>query len=87
MYGSMYDHPQAALVIGAGIGGLTAAIALRRAGYCVSLFERFAELKPAGAGLMVAPNAGLVLSALDLLEDVRASGAEITIMAAAAPAA
>ena len=34
-----------ALIIGAGIGGLAAAIALRRAGYAVQVFERAQELR------------------------------------------
>ncbi len=66
-----------ALIVGAGIGGLTTAIALRQAGYDVSIFERASELKPAGAGLTLAPNAGMVLRALDLLDQVAERGAVI----------
>lgn len=40
-----------AIVIGAGIGGLTAAVALRRAGLDVEVYERAAELGAAGSGL------------------------------------
>ena len=39
------------LIVGAGIGGLTAAIALRQAGFGVEVFERAAELKEIGAGI------------------------------------
>ncbi len=45
------------MVAGGGIGGLTAAIALRRAGFEVSVFERAAELLEVGAGLLLAANA------------------------------
>ncbi|MBW5483637.1 FAD-dependent oxidoreductase [Streptomyces bambusae] len=45
-----------AVVVGAGIGGLTAALALHRHGWRVTVFERSAE--PAlGAGIVLAPNA------------------------------
>ncbi|HJZ93539.1 MAG TPA: FAD-dependent monooxygenase [Gemmataceae bacterium] len=45
------------LVIGGGIGGLAAAIALRRAGLEVSVFERAPELREVGAGLTLWTNA------------------------------
>lgn len=45
------------MVAGGCIGGLTAAIALRRAGFEVSVFERAAELREVGAGLLLAANA------------------------------
>ncbi|MFC4064832.1 FAD-dependent oxidoreductase [Actinoplanes subglobosus] len=53
-----------AVVIGAGIGGLASALALRRAGWEVTVLERAPSLDPVGAGLAVAPNA---LRVLDLL--------------------
>lgn len=58
------------LVLGAGIGGLTAAVALRRAGFEVEIHERAAELRPAGSGIAVLLNALRALRTLDLgLED------------------
>jgi 2-polyprenyl-6-methoxyphenol hydroxylase-like FAD-dependent oxidoreductase len=53
-----------AVVIGAGIGGLAAAVGLQQAGWQVTVCERAAALEPVGAGLAVAPNG---LRALDVL--------------------
>ncbi|MDY7090892.1 MAG: FAD-dependent oxidoreductase, partial [Actinomycetota bacterium] len=53
-----------AVVIGAGIGGLAAALALQRRGWSVTVIERAPALENVGAGLAVAPNA---LRALDQL--------------------
>lgn len=61
------------LIAGAGIGGLTAALALARRGFAVTVAEKrtgFAEL---GAGLQISPNAGRVLDALDLRLPLRRS--------------
>jgi 2-polyprenyl-6-methoxyphenol hydroxylase-like FAD-dependent oxidoreductase len=58
------------LAIGAGIGGLTAAIALRQAGFGVEVFERAAELKEVGAGIGLSPNAMRVLGHLGLMQQV-----------------
>ncbi|KRB70010.1 monooxygenase [Kitasatospora sp. Root187] len=46
-----------AVVVGAGIGGLTAAIALHRRGWHVTVCERAPELPITGAGIGLAPNA------------------------------
>jgi len=53
-----------AIVAGAGIGGLAAAVALHRRGWDVTVYERAAGLEPVGAGITLAPNA---LRALDTL--------------------
>ncbi|MGX1779370.1 FAD-dependent monooxygenase [Nocardia brasiliensis] len=55
-----------AIVLGAGIGGLTAAVALRRVGVEVELYEAADEQRKTGTGLGLAPNATAVLAALDL---------------------
>ncbi len=54
------------LIIGAGIGGLAAGVALARAGRRVTVCERAASLTEVGAGLQLGPNAGHVLTALGL---------------------
>jgi salicylate hydroxylase len=53
-------------IIGAGIGGLAAAIALRQRGFEVELYERSQELGEVGAGLQIGPNGVKVLRALGL---------------------
>src|SRR5258708_39758539 len=45
------------LIAGAGIGGLTAALALLQRGYDVDVYEQAAELKGVGAGLQLRANA------------------------------
>ncbi|MFL5996895.1 MAG: FAD-dependent monooxygenase [Streptomyces sp.] len=59
-----------AIVVGAGIGGLTAALSLRRAGHEVTLVEQSRHLTEIGAGIQLAPNATRVLRRLDLLDAV-----------------
>lgn len=53
-----------AVIVGAGIGGLAAAIALRRRGWDVTVLERAPVLREVGAGISLWPNA---IRALDLL--------------------
>ena len=54
------------LVIGAGIGGLTAALSLQRQGFRVSVYERAAELSELGAGVIITPNAMHALNFLGI---------------------
>jgi salicylate hydroxylase len=58
-------------VIGGGIGGLTAAHALLRRGFEVSVYESAPELKEIGAGVALGPNAMKALRSLDLEQPVR----------------
>lgn len=62
------------LIVGGGIGGLTAAIALRKHGINVLVLEQARELVEIGAGVQIASNAALVLRALGLEEAVQAVG-------------
>ena len=60
-----------AVVAGAGIGGLTAAVALRHRGWEVTVLERASALEPVGLGLGLAPNALHALDAIGLGDEVR----------------
>ncbi|WP_377272417.1 FAD-dependent monooxygenase [Peterkaempfera sp. SMS 1(5)a] len=64
-----------AVVVGAGIGGLTAAAALHRSGWSVTVLERAAAGEPAGAGIALAPNAQRALDTLGVGDRVRAMAA------------
>jgi salicylate hydroxylase len=59
-----------ALIAGAGIGGLTAAIALARQDFDVAIFERAPALEEIGAGIQLTPNATRILEKLGLLDAV-----------------
>ncbi|NHN30657.1 FAD-dependent monooxygenase [Paenibacillus agricola] len=69
--------PPKVLVIGAGIGGLCAAIALQDAGWQVSVYERSSAIRQAGAGIVLAANAMKVLQKLGVADQVRAQGAAV----------
>jgi len=60
-------------VIGAGIGGLAAGIALTQAGWEATVYEAAEELRPLGAGLSIWPNGVRALRALGLAEFVAAA--------------
>ena len=62
------------LVVGAGIGGLTAALALRQCGFDAHVYEQARVLREVGAGLALGPNAVTVLHRLGLAEALRAVG-------------
>ncbi|MGW5315844.1 FAD-dependent monooxygenase [Nocardia thailandica] len=67
---------RSAAIVGGGIAGIAAALALRSAGWAVTVHERATDLAEVGAGITLAPNA---LSALDAL------GAGATVRRAALP--
>ncbi|MFC7518055.1 FAD-dependent monooxygenase [Herbaspirillum sp. GCM10030257] len=68
---------QRIVIVGAGIGGLTAAAALcRMEGFEVMVYERAAQLGEVGAGLQMAPNAVKVIRALGLEDRFRRVAAE-----------
>src|SRR5258707_1450090 len=62
------------IVIGAGIGGLSAALTLGRSGFEVQLFEQASELREVGAGVQISPNATRILHRLGLEEPLRRFG-------------
>jgi salicylate hydroxylase len=62
------------IIIGAGIGGLAAALTLRRAGIEVEVFEQAAALREIGAGIQISPNASRILARLGLANPMREYG-------------
>lgn len=69
-----------AIVIGAGIGGLTAGIALKQAGYDVEIYDRVRELRPAGAGISLWSNGVKVLNRLGLADGIAGIGGQMDRM-------
>ncbi|WP_406674223.1 FAD-dependent monooxygenase [Nonomuraea sp. N2-4H] len=61
-----------AVVIGGGVGGLSAGVALLRKGWEVTVLERAPAIEPVGSGLAIAANALKALDALGLGDRVRA---------------
>jgi salicylate hydroxylase len=59
------------LIVGGGIGGMSAALALARLGMSVDLLEQAATIGEIGAGLQLGPNAFAALDALGVGEEIR----------------
>jgi FAD-dependent urate hydroxylase len=74
----MYDLK--AIIIGAGIGGLTTGIALKRAGYHIEIYDRVRELRPVGAGISLWTNGVKVMNWLGLGDKLAAIGGEMNRM-------
>jgi salicylate hydroxylase len=64
------------LIAGGGIGGLTAALALLKAGFDVEVYEQAQELKEVGAGLQLSPNGTHVFYALGIGDALKALSCE-----------
>jgi len=64
------------VIAGAGIGGLTAAMCLHRAGFEVEVFEAVNELRPLGVGINIQAGAVRILSGLGLEPALAATGIE-----------
>lgn len=69
------------IIIGAGMGGLTTAIAMQQAGYDVEIYDRVSQLRPAGAGISLWSNGVKVLNRLGLGEELAAIGGQMDTMA------
>jgi len=63
-------------IIGGGIGGLTAALALLRQGFDVDVYEQAPELREVGAGVQVSANGTRVLFALGLENEIMSVASE-----------
>ncbi len=69
------------LVIGAGIGGLSAGIALKQAGYKVRLFDQVKEMRPVGAAISLWSNGVKCLNRLGLSQQIAQVGGHLERMA------
>jgi 2-polyprenyl-6-methoxyphenol hydroxylase-like FAD-dependent oxidoreductase len=66
-----------AVIVGGGIGGLAAAVALRKVGVETQVVEQVAGIREVGAGLSLWPNAMIALRELGLEDKVAASGSAV----------
>ena len=73
-------RPLRVIIVGAAIGGLAAAYALRQRGIEVAIFERAEKLEEVGAGLQIGPNSIKVFRALGLEAALRRNAVEPTNM-------
>jgi len=67
-------------IIGAGIGGLTTALILKQRGLNVNIFESSTEIKPVGAGIILANNAMQVFQKLGIQAKIEKAGNKISFM-------
>jgi salicylate hydroxylase len=63
-------------VIGGGIGGLAAALSLRRAGFDVHVYEQTRDVREVGAGIQISPNATRILHRLGLAGKLATMGVQ-----------
>ena len=68
------DRPLSVAIIGGGIGGLTAAAMLLRAGFDVQVYEQAKALGEVGAGINIGPNASRLLHRLGIADALRRVG-------------
>src|SRR5258708_16069904 len=66
------------IIIGGGIGGITTALALKQAGFVVTVFERAHELREVGSGLPLWTNALRALHKLGLMDNIAELGESIS---------
>ena len=67
-------------IIGAGIGGLTAALAFKQKGFNVTVYESAAEIKPVGAGIGIANNAMQIFKKLGIHKKIENAGVKVSSM-------
>ena len=70
--------PLRAVVVGGGIGGVAAALAMARAGIDVRVYEQAARLEEVGAGVVLAPNSLRLLHRLGVGAEISRRGAHLT---------
>ncbi len=59
-------------IVGAGIGGMVAALALKKRGHKPIIYEKTKSLSELGAGIQLSPNANKVLKHLGVMEELQA---------------
>ncbi len=67
-------------ILGGGVAGVSSAIALKQAGFDVSVYERHESPSNIGAGIVVWPNAAFVLEQLGVLNEIKAASGYPTRM-------
>jgi 2-polyprenyl-6-methoxyphenol hydroxylase-like FAD-dependent oxidoreductase len=77
MDGQMTGRKLHIAIAGAGPAGLAAALYLKRDGHRVTVYERFAEPKPLGSGLILQPTGLSVLADLGLFGEISKLGSRI----------
>ena len=68
--------PLSVVVVGAGIGGLSAALFLRLEGHNVAVYEQFSALTTAGAGIQIPPNSTRIYQHYGILEQLEEVASE-----------
>ncbi len=66
------------VIIGGGIGGLTTALALQKSNLDVTIYESAPEIKPVGAGIIMANNAMQVFDKLGIRQKIEQAGHKIS---------
>tara|TARA_Y100000816_G_scaffold6928_1_gene4325 strand:+ start:103 stop:1278 length:1176 start_codon:yes stop_codon:yes gene_type:complete len=67
----MRSNPLEISIVGAGIGGLVAALALKKRGHKPIIYEKSESLSELGAGIQLSPNANKVLKYLGVMEELQ----------------
>ena len=67
-------------IIGAGIGGLTAALALKQKGFNSTIYESAPEINPVGAGIIMANNAMQIFQKLGIRQEIETAGHVISFL-------
>src|SRR6516225_11513082 len=61
-------------IVGGGIGGLTAAVLLLRAGFDIQVYEQSKALSEVGAGINIGPNASRILHRIGIADELERTG-------------